>query len=123
MIIHSNEQIRVFENDINRATFKYNYCYLTSKYIFNCNNFQYIKYEDILCIDTKKMKEHGRIKTLNPGRKIIIYLKNGKTKTIISYLNNYDEFISKIKKQNQNIYIGNIDDCIRLSNIKNKTRI
>lgn len=131
---HSKEKIKEFEKELSNVLIRYNNCFLTEKYIFNLETFNYVDYQEIICIDSSVglISHNGDLFT--PGRKTILYLKNNKKyiiKTPIALLiNSYYNFVKLIKKKNPDIFIGNINDYERekdnikhVKEIKNRTRL
>lgn len=111
---HSKEKIKEFEEELSNVLINYNNNLLTENYIFSLETFNYVNYQDIICIDSSVgiINHNGDLFT--PGRKTVLHLKDNK-KFIIKtpmalFINSYYSFIKLIKKKNSDIFIGNIND-------------
>lgn len=128
---HSKEKIKQFEVELSNALLKYKNCFLTKNYIFDLETFIYIKYDDIICITLDSITTISSSEGFTVGKKQIIYLKNNKKYIIKTSLSkNSHEFVKLIKKKNNDIFIGNINEYKKqkdkieyIKEIKKRTRI
>ncbi len=128
---HSKEEIKQFEVELSDVLIKYKNCFLTQKYIFDLETFTYIKYDDIICITLDPMTIISSSEGFTIGKKQIIYLKNNKKYIIKTSLSRSSrEFVKLIKKKNNDIFIGNINEYKKqkeeieyIKEIKKRTRI
>ena len=128
---HSKEEIKQFEVELSDVLLKYKNCFLTQKYIFDLETFTYIKYDDIICITLDPMTIISSSEGFTIGKKQIIYLKNNKKYIIKTSLSRSShEFVKLIKKKNNDIFIGDINEykiqkekIEYIKQIKERTRI
>ena len=128
---HSKEEIKQFEVELSDVLLKYKNCFLTQKYIFDLETFTYIKYDDIICITLDSMTTISSNEGFTIGKKQIIYLKNNKKYIIKTSLSRSShEFVKLIKKKNNDIFIGDINEykiqkekIEYIKQIKERTRI
>lgn len=127
---HSKEKIKQFEEELSNTLLKYDSCFLTENYIFDVETFEYIKYEDIICITPNLSAIILNGKKLRIGEKQMIYLKNNKKYVIKSFNGNTQKFVKLIKKKNNDAFIGDIKEYEKqkqqlkyIKEIKRKTKI
>ncbi|MDD6224321.1 MAG: hypothetical protein PUB18_04900 [bacterium] len=131
---HSKEEIKDFEKELSNVLVRYGNCFLTEKYIFSLEKLNYIDYQEIICLDSSVGWINHKGELFRPGRKTILYLKDGKKyiiKTPIAlFTTSYCDFVKLVKRKNHDIFIGHINDYERekdnieqVKKIKSKARL
>lgn len=107
---NSKDSITQLEQDLSNCDLICDGFYLTDNYIFSIAYFEKIKYEDILVVEGGIAIRCSRMNAI--AYKQTLYLKNGK-KCIIRFRfddSKFDKFQELIKKKNNNVYFGTIED-------------
>lgn len=130
---HSKEEIKQFEVELSNVLLKYDCCFLTQNYIFifDLTIFEYVKYDDIICITLDSITHIYSAGKYTLGKKQTIYLKNNKKYIIkTSLFKPTSKFVKLIKKKNNDIFFGDIkeykkqkDKIEYVKELKERTRI